>query len=73
MSKIFFDKIPIKSISSEDNDYLTELVRIIEQKRKAGLQAEEENLVESYLYKMYDISDTEALFIESRLKEIGLI
>ena len=73
LSKIFFDKIPIKSISSEDNDYLTELVRIIEQKRKAGLQAEEENLVERYLYKMYDISDTEALFIESRLKEIGLI
>jgi hypothetical protein len=68
LSKVFFEKIPVKTVTITQNNYLNELLLKIQSnvgKDQAYLELEQQ--VDIFLYKLYDLPYQDILLIDSRV------
>jgi hypothetical protein len=66
--KVFFEKIPVKTVTITQNNYLNELLLKIQSnvgKDQAYLELEQQ--VDIFLYKLYDLPYQDILLIDSRV------
>ena len=73
MSKIFFEQIPVKQISTEEQKPFVNLVdRIIESKQKGEDTTSLESEIDQLVYQLYGLSEEEIKIVEGTSASLGV-